>query len=258
MLKLHSKASQWEEVDGCALRKVTDEEGGDTPYLHVSWSRKIKRDADLETIFAPYSPVKISRHKRSVAYITFASATDATKAKNELHASEWGCIGGRRLFVVFAMSNADFRQPAAVLADPALAAAAVSGLVLLLEFVTPEEEAEMITALDSPPCFWRTDIKTRRVQHFGYEFDYNTRSCHASQPLAWTEPEPSCTVDIEYTKPTIWPSFLLPTLQRVASYIGDQENDAKHSGSNSRADAMERLQLTVNEYAPGQVGNLYI
>jgi alkylated DNA repair protein alkB family protein 8 len=47
------------------------------------------------------------------------------------------------------------------------------GLVLCPDFISSEEEAALLQALDSLP--WITDIK-RRVQHFGFEFDYTTRS----------------------------------------------------------------------------------
>jgi alkylated DNA repair protein alkB family protein 8 len=54
---------------------------------------------------------------------------------------------------------------------------APAGLILELDFVTPEEEAELIAFLDGQE--WEEDIK-RRVQHFGFAFDYTSRSVNPS------------------------------------------------------------------------------
>jgi hypothetical protein len=51
------------------------------------------------------------------------------------------------------------------------------GLTLECEFVTAEEESELLAFLDAQE--WDSEIK-RRVQHFGYSFDYKTRSVNPS------------------------------------------------------------------------------
>ena len=220
----------WEMVDGSALRRVADDEVVETEFLHVSWSRKIKQNADLELIFAPYHPVNISRHKWGLAYVTFATSSDALKAKQDLHASEWKCIGGRRIFISFAITTADFRQPSPVHTDPLSISSVVPGLMLLLGFVSSEEESEIMRSLNQPPCVWRTNIKTRRVQHFGYEFDYNTRCCHANQPLTWRHSGSSTsTGTIQESTQHVWPTFLLPTVRRVSNYISNKEGRGPHT-----------------------------
>jgi alkylated DNA repair dioxygenase AlkB len=56
----------------------------------------------------------------------------------------------------------------------------VKGLSHLPDFVTPEQEAELIRHIDGSP--WITDLR-RRVQHFGYRYDYKGRSVDRSMRL---------------------------------------------------------------------------
>jgi hypothetical protein len=57
----------------------------------------------------------------------------------------------------------------------------VPGLRMVLNFVSPQEEAVIMNELGGHA--WLETIKTRQTQHFGYEFDYKVRHCHADQPL---------------------------------------------------------------------------
>lgn len=49
----------------------------------------------------------------------------------------------------------------------------VSGLTYLPNFISNKDEASLITAINNSP--WLSDIK-RRVQHYGYKYDYKARS----------------------------------------------------------------------------------
>lgn len=59
-------------------------------------------------------------------------------------------------------------------AQNSAAALNIPGLHLLLDFVTAEEEASLLAAVDAAP--W-VDMAKRRVQHYGYRFDYVVRQC---------------------------------------------------------------------------------
>lgn len=48
----------------------------------------------------------------------------------------------------------------------------VPGLRLIPDFITPDEEAVLIESLDNQP--WLNDLQ-RRVQHYGYRYDYKAR-----------------------------------------------------------------------------------
>lgn len=49
----------------------------------------------------------------------------------------------------------------------------ISGLTYIPDFITAEQEAELISNIGQYP--WLTDLK-RRVQHYGYKYDYTARS----------------------------------------------------------------------------------
>jgi alkylated DNA repair dioxygenase AlkB len=58
--------------------------------------------------------------------------------------------------------------------------AGVQGLLYLPEFITPSEEKELLAHIDREP--WLTDLK-RRVQHYGYKYDYQARAIDDSMQL---------------------------------------------------------------------------
>lgn len=53
----------------------------------------------------------------------------------------------------------------------------ISGLKYIEEYITAEQEDRLIKLIDSSP--WITDLK-RRVQHYGYKYDYKSRSIEQS------------------------------------------------------------------------------
>lgn len=56
----------------------------------------------------------------------------------------------------------------------------IPGLTYIPNFITPEQEADLITTIDKQP--WLTDLK-RRVQHYGYKYDYTARRVDASMKI---------------------------------------------------------------------------
>jgi len=93
--------------------------------------------------------------------------------------------------------------------------APIDGLEYQDAFVTEHEESELLLNVDSAP--WRTDL-ARRVQHYGWRYDYRARSVSPDQFLGELPP---------------W----LDTLGRtVAATAGMPTPD----------------QVIVNEYQPGQ------
>lgn len=49
----------------------------------------------------------------------------------------------------------------------------INGLSYIPDWITPDEEVELISIIDQQP--WNTDLK-RRVQHYGYAYDYKARN----------------------------------------------------------------------------------
>ena len=92
----------------------------------------------------------------------------------------------------------------------------IAGLQLIPEAITPEHHDHLVTVIDQQP--WLTDLR-RRVQHYGYRYDYKRRSVDASQFLGSL------------------PDWSLPFVVQL-----------------QRSGLIEQLpdQLIVNEYEPGQ------
>jgi alkylated DNA repair dioxygenase AlkB len=56
----------------------------------------------------------------------------------------------------------------------------IPGLTYVRDYLTPSEQAACLIAIDQQP--WLTDLK-RRVQHYGYRYDYKSRSVDTSMYL---------------------------------------------------------------------------
>lgn len=97
---------------------------------------------------------------------------------------------------------------------PAPAAPDIPGLEYLPDFITADEERALIEAIDQQ--LWLNDLK-RRVQHYGYKYDYKARGVTAGSYLGSL------------------PDWLMP-ITRKLPFKPDQAPD----------------QAIVNEYLPGQ------
>jgi alkylated DNA repair dioxygenase AlkB len=58
--------------------------------------------------------------------------------------------------------------------------AAVKGLRYLADFITPEQQDALVRQIDAQP--WLGDLR-RRVQHYGYRYDYKARAVDVSMRL---------------------------------------------------------------------------
>ena len=92
----------------------------------------------------------------------------------------------------------------------------IQGLQLIQDIITPEYHDYLLAVIDQQP--WITDMR-RRVQHYGYRYDYKSRSVDASQFLG------------------ALPVWCRPFLEQL-----------QHAG------LVEQVpdQLIINEYEPGQ------
>lgn len=98
----------------------------------------------------------------------------------------------------------------------ARAVALVRGLCYVPDFLTRHEEAELIQHIDDQP--WLDDLQ-RRVQHYGYKYDYRSRKIDAAMAVG-------------------------PLPDRLAR-LGQRLAEAGHLDHTPD-------QLIVNEYHPGQ------
>lgn len=149
---------------------------------------------------------------------TFASMSEAQKRgrgdEHAMAATAEPYDQKRRKAIAIRARLANWRaQVSATLSSPA-----ISGQVVVHDFVSKSEEEELLRHVNSNQ--WRDDLK-RRVQHYGWVYDYKARSVN---------PE-------NYLGPL--PSWLTPLLQRMHS-VGLVPPEVVFD------------QVIVNEYRPGQ------
>jgi alkylated DNA repair dioxygenase AlkB len=92
----------------------------------------------------------------------------------------------------------------------------IKGLIYYRDFLPPEEQVRLLQEVDAQP--WLNDLK-RRVQHYGYKYDYKARAINHSMYVGSLPP------------------FALKVAQRLLSHgLIEEVPD----------------QMIVNEYQPGQ------
>lgn len=107
----------------------------------------------------------------------------------------------------------------------------VPGLVVLPEFITEEDEQQLLHAICSDDAPWKLSLN-RRVQHYGFPFNYRT-------------------LMVDYNKPT-------PPLPSICKLLADKILLAYTDCIETRRleESPETVkpinQLTINEYQPGQ------
>lgn len=159
--------------------------------------------------------------------VTMARVEDAIAAQAATHETCRPDLGDRRLWVRFSSDpNATGGEPESrakqeetwCAATRDSATLGVPGVTLITDFVTEEEEREMLACVDSDER-WQ-GLAKRRVLHYGYAFDYGTRDAR------------------DETSPM--PAFVAGLLGRAAA-----------CGAPGACESVHCDQLTVNEYVAG-------
>ncbi|KAF2308965.1 hypothetical protein GH714_026275 [Hevea brasiliensis] len=153
-----------------------------------------------------------------VSYVEVGSAQAALKA---LDGHSCPDLGGRSLHIRFSVLQPTSEGQVNDSIPVSLVASELSipGLNLWHDFVNAKEEQELLAAVDDRP--WN-NLSKRRVQHYGYEFCYETRNVNTKEQLGEL------------------PSFVSSILERISSLpdLGDSAS-------------LVLDQLTVNEYPRG-------
>ncbi|KAK4268206.1 hypothetical protein QN277_024892 [Acacia crassicarpa] len=153
-----------------------------------------------------------------VSFLQESSAQAALKALDGVPCSK---LGGRSLHIHYSMLQPTSQSQVSNLVPVSITASDLSipGLHLVHDFITAKEEKALLQEVDCRP--WN-HLSKRRVQHYGYEFCYDTRNVNTKHCLGEL---PS------FVFPIIERISLFPTLRNAANVVLDQ--------------------LTVNEYPPG-------
>ncbi|XP_053312443.1 alkylated DNA repair protein alkB homolog 8 [Spea bombifrons] len=149
------------------------------------------------------------------AFVTYTSMQEAANAYNSLSGQDMPSSDSEvKITLYFSfVEKVEIKEASPPSLPP--------GLVVVEDFVTPEEEAAMLVGIS-----WETErssqksLKHRRVKHYGYEFRYDNNNVDKDQPL-----------------PGGLPEFCTPVLNRCW-----QQKLIKHKPD----------QLTINQYEPGQ------
>ncbi|KAL3500245.1 hypothetical protein ACH5RR_039338 [Cinchona calisaya] len=209
------------------LPRFTRPKGGDancsSPNLYVAnCGPAVGLSFDLiASVFNKYGEVKgvyAADESGTRVIVCFDSENSANSAMEALHGNPCPHLGGRSLHIRYSVQLSDQVKDSVQvsLTDSELQ---VPGVYLLHDFITVREEEGLLAAVDSRP--WH-HLAKRRVQHYGYEFCYETRNVNTNQYLGKL------------------PSFVSPILERTSLFqklgcSGDIVLD----------------QLTVNEYPTG-------
>ncbi|XP_043976190.1 alkylated DNA repair protein alkB homolog 8 [Gambusia affinis] len=168
-------------------------------------SAAMKQFGDVESLFMP--------PQKPYAFVTYRSEDDARKAHTQLNGQK--LQSGENSVALYLSYVDSVKHKEEVLVH------FPEGLALVEDFVSPEEEALLLAAVD-----WSTSnqaqkaLKHRRVKHYGFEFRYDNNNVDKDKPL-----------------PAGLPEECLPVLRRCL----------QDGHINVLPD-----QLTVNQYATGQ------
>lgn len=204
-------------------------QGKSSPNLFVANcgpSVGLSHDA-IASVFAAFGEVKgvfAADESGSRVIVSYCHETSATAALEALDGHPCSQLGGRSLHIRYSVLQPTTTTARDQLNDSVPVSLVASdlnipGLYLVHDFVSTKEEEALLASIDERP--WKTLAK-RRVQHYGYEFCYETRNVNTRQHLGEL---PS------FVSPIIEKILLFPDLDNAASIVLDQ--------------------LTVNEYPPG-------
>ncbi|KAI3933733.1 hypothetical protein MKW92_044134 [Papaver armeniacum] len=176
---------------------------------------------EIESVFSKFGelqgvyPADETGARVVVSYFDVKSSQAAFTAFNGNPCLEFG---GRLLHIRYSILQPIPRIKDSVPVALEASELQIPGLYLVHDFVTAKEEEELLAAVDGRP--WE-GLAKRRVQHYGYEFKYETRNVNTNQNLGELPP------------------FMSTVLQKISSfpYLGAGD------------DILD--QLTVNEYPPG-------
>ncbi|KAK8657910.1 hypothetical protein V6N13_036129 [Hibiscus sabdariffa] len=206
-------------------RFVRPKEGdsGSSPNLYVANCGPavgLSFDA-IASVFSSFGEVKgvhAADESGARVIVSFLQPSSAHSAFNALNGRPCPQLGGRTLHIRHSVlqppsSRIDDSVPVSLNA-PDLN---IPGLYLFHDFISAVEEEELLQAVDAGT--WKS-LSKRRVQHYGYEFCYDTRNVDAKRHLGEL------------------PSFVSFILQKVSLLKDIPEKS-------------DLDQLTVNEYPPG-------
>jgi hypothetical protein len=196
--------------------------------------KPVEEDEEDDGIYMPqdrrYCIASFPTLEASIAAYEFFS--------NEEH--DVSVLGASRILTNFAqqMDNQKLQKSPEAECTSTTASVVVPGLVLIENFVTEDEAVLLMAELGDECAPWRESL-CRRVQHYGFIFNYRTIMVDYAKP---TPPLPASCVDLAKK-----------ILTETSSVVTSSANESPLVNLKDEDGSLLPLnQLTVNEYLPGQ------
>ncbi|KAL9652092.1 hypothetical protein ABK040_015893 [Willaertia magna] len=135
----------------------------------------------------------------------------------------------------------------------------IPGLIIIENFITEEEERELLHFfVEEKASYWKNELK-RRIQHFGYQFDYNSRSVIIPNDNKNEEEEKNNEEETSFGKVEPIPEMITNNIvPRIKSNLLERLKEEEEDQKEVITEYLEQInnyyvdQLTVNEYECGQ------
>ncbi|OVA18380.1 RNA recognition motif domain [Macleaya cordata] len=177
---------------------------------------------DIASVFSTFGEVRgvhAADESGARVVVCFFDDISAQKALKAFDGNPCPQLGGRVLHIRYSILQPSSQIKDSVSVSLVASELQIPGLFLLHDFITSKDEEELLAAVDDRP--WKS-LSKRRVQHYGYEFMYDTRNVNTKHHLGEL------------------PQFVSTILQKISSFPNLED------AGNAIVD-----QLTVNEYPPG-------
>jgi len=164
-----------------------------TPFLFVAncvrsadaWNEEVVR-----SVFGKFGKINGIWFKSKFLNVAYENEGCAERARASLNGQAVPEFNNRVIRINYSIPRAP-KKTIAIPEDMVSATAHIPnppGLIIIENFITEEEEKSIVERLDNEE--WIKDL-SRRVQHYGYEFDYTTRSIDPTRRLgelpAWVK-----------------------------------------------------------------------
>lgn len=226
--------------------------GGKTRHLYVCGLGAALNTpiSDIISIFEKFGkldyslawgPVECPADKR-FCFVSFVDESASVAAFTAMHEQPIQAFNVSRLLIRYACLQPEFPGKKKGPPEPECTSLTedvnVPGLYYVEDFISVEEEAELLQYFDNQESLWEYGL-SRRVQHFGIPFNYRTLMLDYNREIASI------------------PTLCEPITERMINYAnsvrgGDNGEGTEGEKSTSPEIKLSLEQLTVNEYEPGQ------
>ncbi|XP_020570589.1 alkylated DNA repair protein alkB homolog 8 isoform X2 [Phalaenopsis equestris] len=129
---------------------------------------------DIKSFFSTFGEVvgiHVADDSGTRVIVCYSELTAAEAAFRTLNGCHCGALGGRILHIRYSILQLKQKvnDNDSLFVSLVSSELAIPGIHLVHDFITSEEEQELLAAVDSKP--WK-NLSKRRVQHYGYEFLY--------------------------------------------------------------------------------------